>query len=1177
MAKVTMLPVVHVTARRGQESVLNSPPFTDGVFVGREREMAALHTAFDEAVAGRGRLALLVGESGIGKTRTAHELAAHARVQGARVFSGRCYEGEGAPPFWPWVQIVRAYLHDCDLDTLRADLGAGSADIAQVIPEVRARLPQLPMSPTLESEHARFRFFDSLTTFLTNVAHARPLVLILDDLHWADTSSFLFLRFLARELGDARLLILGAYRDVALDLHHPLRQTLGELAREQGSQTILLRGLTEQAVACFIQNTPGLSPSESLIAAVHQQTEGNPFFLTEVVRLLTSEGPQPQIPAPQSVSTLSIPQRVYDVISRRLAALSEICLRVLTVASVIGREFALEVLTRASDLSRTQILQALEEAIVARVIMDDRQTIGSYSFSHALIRETLYGELTLTQRVASHRHVGEALESLSNADLEPPLTELAYHFFIAAQSGADVEKALDYATQTGARATTLLAYEEATKHYQSALCLLDLQEPDEAMRCEMLLALGEAQAKAGETLRARETFQQAAAVARKRRNIEQFARAALGFGNETWEEIALADEPLIALLEEALATLGDGACTLRVRVLSRLAAALYYADARDRRLALSQEALETARRLGDTSTLAFALNARHWALWGHENVQERLAVATEIVRLAETVGARELALTGRAWRIANLLHFNDIATADAEFDLYTRLAATLRQPFYQWRALVFRAMRALLVGRFAEGEELAQQAAAIGQQVQPQVAMQIFGAQLFFLRQEQRRLPELAPMFESFVEQNPTVPAMRGALAVLYCELGRETDARREFTDLAANQFARLPQDATWVDGVCALAVVCALLGEAQHACTLYEFLRPYAGQSIVVGQVSAVVHLGAVTRYLGLLASVMGRWQDAEQHFVDALAKNAQMGARPWLAYTQYEYTQMLLARNRSGDHEKAQELLSSAFATAQELEMINLQSKVERLRSTIGESEKQTARKEKTEMETGTDREGSPFCDTGHETLDVDSHPWGCSLFRREGEYWTIAYRETSFRLGHIRGLDYIAQLLRRPHVEFHVLDLVTCAQKTTSSTAPAHGVVHVEASTPVAQVGCADALLDAQARAAYKQRLMELQGELEEAQSFNDLGRAGEAQREIDFVSTELAHGFGLGGRPRNAPSSAERARINVVKGIKAALVKIAEHSPLLEHSLATAIKTGLFCSYTPPPFNPISWEL
>lgn len=687
MAKVTMLPVVHVTARRGQESVFNSPPFTDGVFVGREREMAALHTAFDEAVAGRGRLALLVGEPGIGKTRTAHELAAHARVQGARVFSGRCYEGEGAPPFWPWVQIVRAYLHDCDLDTLRADLGAGAADIAQVIPEVRARLPQLPMSPTLESEHARFRFFDSLTTFLTNVAHARPLVLILDDLHWADTSSLLFLRFLARELGDARLLILGAYRDVALDLHHPLRQTLGELAREQGSQTILLRGLTEQAVACFIQNTPGLSPSESLIAAVHQQTEGNPFFLTEVVRLLTSEGQQPQIPAPQSVSTLSIPQRVYDVISRRLAALSEICLRVLTVASVIGREFALEVLTRASDLSRTQILQALEEAIVARVIMDDRQTIGSYSFSHALIRETLYGELTLTQRVASHRHVGEALESLSNADLEPPLTELAYHFFIAAQSGADVEKALDYATQTGARATTLLAYEEATKHYQSALCLLDLQEPDEAMRCEMLLA-------------------------------------------------------------------------------------------------------------------------------------------------------------------------------------------------------------------------------------------------------------------------------------------------------------------------------------------------------------------------------------------------------------------------RNRSGDHEKAQELLSSAFATAQELEMINLQSKVERLRSTIGEREKQTARKEKTEMETGTEREGSPFCDTGHETLDVDFHPWGCSLFRREGEYWTIAYRETSFRLGHTRGLDYIAQLLRRPHVEFHVLDLVTCAQKTTSSTAPPHGVVHVEASTPVAQVGCADALLDAQARAAYKQRLMELQEELEEAQSFNDLGRAGAA---------------------------------------------------------------------------------
>src|SRR5262245_26085991 len=239
MGKMLSYPTNHTTTRHGQESVHNSPPLTDGVFVGREREMAALRANLEDAFTGCGRLVLLVGEPGIGKTRTAHELAAYAQVRGARVFTGRCYEGEGAPPVWPWVQIVRTYLHDCYLDTLRADLGAGVADIAQVITEVRERFRQLPAALILESEHARFRFFDSFTTFLKNIATAQPLVVILDDLHWADTSSLLLLRFLARELGDARLLILGAYRDVALEPCHPLRQTLGELAREQGSQTIL--------------------------------------------------------------------------------------------------------------------------------------------------------------------------------------------------------------------------------------------------------------------------------------------------------------------------------------------------------------------------------------------------------------------------------------------------------------------------------------------------------------------------------------------------------------------------------------------------------------------------------------------------------------------------------------------------------------------------------------------------------------------------------------------------------------------------------------------------------------------------------------------------------------------------------------------------------------------------
>ena len=259
-------------------------------------------------------------------------------------------------------------------------------------------------------------------------------------------------------------------------------------------------------------------------------------------------------------------------------------------------------------------------------------------------------------------------------------------------------------------------------------------------------------------------------------------------------------------------------------------------------------------------------------------------------------------MTGRAWRIVNLLHVNDLATADAEFAVYAQRVATLRQPWYQWRVLLFRAMRALLVGQFAEGEAFAHQAAALGQQVQPEVAAESCATQLFFVRQEQQRLHELAPLWEGVAAQHPRALGLRSALALLYWELGRAAEARRAFAALAADQLTHLPRNATWLDGICLLAVVCAGLGDAHHAHRLYALLHPYAGQSLVLGQVGAMLHLGAISRYLGLLAATMGHWAAAEAHYVAALATNAQLGARPWVAYTQYEYAQMLLARQGAG-----------------------------------------------------------------------------------------------------------------------------------------------------------------------------------------------------------------------------------------------------------------------------------
>ena len=337
----------------GDLSAISESPLQDGshsldslargVFVGRQREMGELKACLEDALSGRGRLVTLVGEPGIGKTRTALELATYAGLRQAQVLWGRCYEEQGAPPYWPWVQAIRSYVRDVDPDQLRSEMGAGAADIGQVVSDVRDRLPGLEAPPELEPEQARFRLFDSITAFLKNAGRRQPLVLVLDDLHWADHPSLLLLEFVARELSNARLLIIGTYRDVELSRQHPLSRSLGELTRERLFQRVLLRGLDQEDVGRFIGLASGITPPTGMVEAVHRQTEGNPLFVTEVVRLLVQEGELTQEKAGQRDSwSVRIPEGVREVIGRRLDRLSERCNETLTVASVVGREFTLD-------------------------------------------------------------------------------------------------------------------------------------------------------------------------------------------------------------------------------------------------------------------------------------------------------------------------------------------------------------------------------------------------------------------------------------------------------------------------------------------------------------------------------------------------------------------------------------------------------------------------------------------------------------------------------------------------------------------------------------------------------------------------------------------------------------------------------------------------------------------
>lgn len=900
-----------------------------GVFVGRQSEMGELRAELDEALAGRTWFALLVGEPGSGKTRSAEEVATYARLRGARVVWGRCYE-EGAPAYWPWIQTVRALAEEQSPEALAEQMGSGAAEIAQLVSVVRERLPMTPSPAPLDPEQARFRFFESVMGYLRSASRARPLLLVLDDLQWADKSSLLLLQFLARELREARLLVLGTYRDEEFGRQHPLAQALAELARSGISRRVQLDRLSERDVSRFIELNAALTPPPRLVEAVYRETEGHAFSMIEVVRLLAADGRLARADVVTSWE-VALPQSVREVVSRRLAHLSEACTRALGVASVIDREFDLSVLQRVTGQSEDDLLELLEEAVAARIVAEAPHAIGRFGFTHALIRETLSEDLSRTRRVRLHRQTGEALEQVYARNPDAHLAEIAHHF-VASAPGGDVDRAVTYARRAADRALTQLAYDEAARWYRVALDTLALrdEEPgDEDARCscELLLALGDAQNKADEIAAADESFTQAAAIARRLGLAEHLARAALGYGDV---EPAPGDvnTAKVSMLQDALALLPPGDGARRARVTARLALELYFKDDEQRVAALGREAAAMARRVGDPGTLAYALHAeRMVATWADPPAQ-RLPLATEMIALAEQAGDGERAVIGRFWRLSDLLELGDMPAVDAQIEDCARQADALRQPVYRWYAALARAMRAMLDGRFDEAERLAGEALAMGQRSHGAIALQSYGGQLLVIRREQGRLAELEPVLQAMVAQSPTAPAWRSALGFVHAELDRETEARAEFERLAARDFSDLPRDILWLVMLTVLAETCVFLGDAPRAALLHDLLLPYQGRNLVLA--NALACMGAASFYLGILAATMGRYDPAEASLQEALAMHERMGARPWVARTAHAYAGLLLRRNAPSDRERAEALLGRAGETARSLGMKRLEAQI-------------------------------------------------------------------------------------------------------------------------------------------------------------------------------------------------------------------------------------------------------
>lgn len=883
---------------------------SETAFVGRGAELDRLRAVLATAREGARALCVVTGEPGVGKTRLAREAAASAHAEGWVVLYGHPRQ-DNVVPFQPFVEALRHYVEHTPSTALEAHTSDGAAAVLhRLLPELPVASAELADSEAEDPDSARLRLFEAAAELVFGIARQQPLLLVLDDFHWADTPTLLLLRHLLTCGEQGPLAVLVTSRD-EVGAGAPPPQAL----RELDGESIVLEGLEDGEVRDLVSAWAGEEPAPGFARALCEETSGNPFFVREILRHLHEAGAfaDGRIPTELSLERLGVPAGVQQVIWRRLARLGEDTHRLLQAAAVVGREFDPTVLERATGLAAEAVREALSEAAAARIVTE-LPGGERHGFSHALVRDTLYEGLSATARVRLHLRIATALEEL---DPDDHLAELASHHLGSAVA-VGPEKALDYARRAALRAIDQFAYEEAAGYHQRVLDGLDLSP---AERCDTLLALGEASSRAGDTDRARAAFHQAAELAQQMGSPERLETAAIGYARRFVEEPGVVDEDLVQLLERALAA-GEGTDGLtRVRLLGHLCGALYYADARERIDELSSAALAMAERLGEPEALAYAHAARRRALWRPEHLDERFAASRAIVEHAETAGNLELALQGHGWLVVDLLEAGDVAGVGEQIDAFERGAAGLRQPLYEWNVRVWRAMRAAMKGELDRAEQLSQEALAAGQRAESLTAPHYFAVQLFSLRRDQGRLGELQAAAEEFVRRFPAIPSWRGALAMVHAESGDLDAAREQFDLMAGRDFTDLPLDGNWLIGVTLASEVCSQLGDARRAAVLSRLLQPYENALVVVAL--AAVCYGPAARFLGLLASTEGRLEDAARHFEAAIERSAAIEARPARARSRSDYARMLLARDEPGDRERALALATAAAEEAEELGM--------------------------------------------------------------------------------------------------------------------------------------------------------------------------------------------------------------------------------------------------------------
>ncbi len=891
-------------------------------FVGRDSEYERLETAWkavdgeDEGEVGVGvGLMLVSGEPGIGKTTLSARFAADVHDQGAVVLYGRCDEDLGIP-YKPWVEALAQLVAWLPDEVLAAHVAERGGSIARLVPGLARRLGSgLPESG--DGDAQRFVLFACVADLLARAAEDCAVLVVLDDLHWADQATVQLSRHLATAGKAMRVAVLGTFRDSEIGPSHPLADALAALHRDGRVERISLQGFGDDELLALLEGIAGHEMSADGVAlrdAVLAETSGNPFFAVEVLRHLAETGAIYQGGDGRWTSTVDVqaaglPISVTEVVGRRLAGLGGETERVLSLAAVIGRDFDVALLARVADVDNDALIELCDAAVSAAVLAttDDPDR---YTFAHALIAHTLHDGLSPARRARAHRAVAEQLEALVGDDPGDRVGELARHW-MAATAPAEVAKAVRYAAAAGARALDQLAPDEALRWYGAAEELVERHGSDDRQRVDILLGLGTAQHQCGVGDH-RETLLRAAWQADRIDAVDLLAQATLA-NSRGFVSIGQIDDELLAVIERALERLGDTELALRAKLLGVAAMERFFVDDLPTRLALADEAVRTARRSADPQALFRTLRLALYVISAPSTLAQQSEWLDELNRLAEDSGDPADRIAAARWRAQFALAEGNLAAFRSGSAALDELIDRVPSAYERWSNQNWEIVSAVLAGKLGDAERLAGETWTYGEQIGQPDAASFFGVYLTNIRGHQGRLHELIPQIEQALVDSPGLPAYRAVLANAFASGG---DLRRAAALLDADRAGGLTmrEDLQWTTAHAAWTTAAVLVGDTATAELLHDRLQPHHDQVVTT---FATVQC-AVAHYLGMLDHLLGRHDDAERWFEEAMTIHERMESPLLVAHTDAAWSALLADRDRGDDRRRARAIAERAVTVA-------------------------------------------------------------------------------------------------------------------------------------------------------------------------------------------------------------------------------------------------------------------